>query len=545
MSRSSLTFFAALALVLAGWFTWWSLSRPRAPRAAGLTAAASELGQSGIAPTLVTPAAILPEPAPFPEEPADPLEPPPSNVAVRRPVAAIESPWSAPLDVVVRDARTGEGLPFVRVRARAGPRFTREESDRTGLARLSRAFEAGSLELTLDDDLSIFRLDTVIPHGPPPGGGAPPPFEWLIDIGPTYGLHVDTRSLPEGEHSIAAVLCETGPGGAFRTWSTRRLSSEQEGQRWLRYSNVEHEPAPGWKAVLRLWAPGTFYGGEVSVPATVGLREHLTVEFHASAGGFRGQVTGTEGDPVAAAQVIVLGGRPQGRGVEEAVSSERLDLETDEKGHFEGAAVAPGTHQVIVSSNGRPIVRAEVTISVGEVTERSFVVDTRASETAEVRIEVTDAATGDPVEGVGALIRLGSDWYRPEGSIGAWGASLEGQNGHREMVIGAPGYVPVRVRAWDCVQVGASREYRVRLRRGHGAALVVAEATTYRARAVQGARVFVDDFEVIPGHDGLALIETSAPIESIRCEAPGWLTLDLPGIEPNGNGLGYAYMTRE
>ena len=318
---------------------------------------------------------------------------------MRRPVAAVEPPWSAPLDVVVLDARTGLGLPFARVRAKEEKRMAfSAQVDRTGLARLSRAFGAGSLELTLYDGLTGLQHETTVLHGPPPGGGTPPAFEWAIDVGPTYGLTVDTRHLPEGQDSLVALLREVGPGGAIRSWSSQDVSGERDGLLWLRYPAVEHEPAPGWRAFLHVWAPGTFFSGDVRVPATIGLHEHLTVVLEASAGGFRGRVTDADGRPVEA-QVVVLGGSPVRLGFDERDSA-WLELETDEEGRFEAAPVAPGKHAVIVRSNQRPIARAEVTIAAGAMAERSFVVGSevqRTSTTGDVRgALVSGPGAGEP-----------------------------------------------------------------------------------------------------------------------------------------------------
>ena len=328
MSRSSLNALAALALLLGGGFTWWSLSRLRAPGATGPTARADEADRPASAPELVTPAESSPPPPPPVEEAAPPEQA--VSVAARRPVAAVEPPWSAPLDVFVRDARTGAGLSFASVRAKEEKRVAvSAEVDWTGLARLSGAFGEGSLELTLHDELTGLRHQTTVLHGPPPGGGSPPAFEWAIDVGPTYGLTVDTSQLPEGEDSLVAMLWEVGPGGE-RAWSSQNVSDERDGLRWLRYPAVEHEPASGWRAFLHVWAPGTFFSGDVRVPRTIGLHEPLTVVLEASAGGFRGRVTDAEGRPVEA-QVVRRGPCTW------ADDSAWLELETDEEGHFEAA----------------------------------------------------------------------------------------------------------------------------------------------------------------------------------------------------------------
>jgi hypothetical protein len=67
----------------------------------------------------------------------------------------------------------------------------------------------------------------------------------------------------------------------------------------------------------------------------------------------------------------------------------------------------------------------------------------------------------------------------------------------------------------------------------------------FQTDGVPGARVFVDDLEISPDDSGLALIEAHAPIETITCEAPGWVMQGLKGFEPNGHGLGFVLMARE
>ena len=71
------------------------------------------------------------------------------------------------------------------------------------------------------------------------------------------------------------------------------------------------------------------------------------------------------------------------------------------------------------------------------------------------------------------------------------------------------------------------------------------ESGLFETGGVPGARVFVDDLEVVPDSSGLALIEANAPIETIVCEAPGWVMQGLKSFEPNGHSLGFVLMARE
>ena len=57
----------------------------------------------------------------------------------------------------------------------------------------------------------------------------------------------------------------------------------------------------------------------------------------------------------------------------------------------------------------------------------------------------------------------------------------------------------------------------------------------FRAYGVPGEHVFVDDLKADPGFYGLTLIEASAPIETITCEAPGWV-MSWPGNDNPGSG---------
>ena len=171
---------------------------------------------------------------------------------------------------------------------------------------------------------------------------------------------------------------------------------------------------------------------------------------------------------------------------------------------------------------------------------------------------MTDAGTGAPIVGSAALLRLGSYWIGG-GSVEVSGDFEGPREVDAELVVGAAGYVPARIGVGDYDLVGDTRVYRIGLRRGHGAALVVVDAEddsvgleedfgeAFPARGVPGAQVLVDGHAHPVGPDGLALIEADAPIESLHVEAPGWELLAVQGFEGHASthGLSFVLMVRE
>jgi len=355
MSRRALIALAALAALsaaLAGWLGWWSRAEPRgdgAPPGARPCAAPSPTADA----------------RPRPVGAAPPLVP-----ARRTPADAPreQATWSAPLELALRDARSGQGLPFVRVSIRQETPFAEERAstDAEGRLRSRQAFAAGALQLAARDELSDEGLGrTAVEHGPAPG-------EWRVAVGPTFGLAVDASALPPGEHALEARLRERGPLGEGRDWSWRPLAAPAgEPLRWLRYARVEHEPAQGWTARLEVRAQGAPFCGEVPAPATVGVHRLGPLTLCARAGGLRGRVVDTAGAPVDA-RVVLFGGRPQDpdRG---GADADWLDQTTDEAGAFAWDAVEPGVHRLLVSSTLGLIERADVEVAAGQVTVRDFV----------------------------------------------------------------------------------------------------------------------------------------------------------------------------
>jgi hypothetical protein len=236
------------------------------------------------------------------------------------------------------------------------------------------------------------------------------------------------------------------------------------------------------------------------------------------------------------------------------------DPDGEERSAYEFTDLPPGRYRVrVVPLDGRIYVPREQVVEVPAAGVDFSTAQSLEEAKANYWIDVTDAETGDQVAGASVLLRLGSYWWQAGADLGEEPQISEGPSEiDAEFVIGAPGYVPARVAARDYARVGATREYRVRLRRGHGAALVVVDAEaagswaeerafddTFRAGGVPGARVLVDGHEVSTTPDGLALIEAVSPIESIQVEAPGWVMLDLLGFDARAHGLGLVLMARE
>lgn len=603
-------------------------------------------------------ALVAPEPVPdTPREDAAASSAPAAPVRPGRTAALPTAPEEGPLVVVALDRRTGEPLRFVEVEF-AAPHHPRARvpTDRQGRARSPDTLPAGGLRLTARDLLTGRRLERkAILHQPDAKGGAAE-RTWELDLGPTYGLRVDAGEAPLDDPEagpLRARLRTSRPDGEAHDWSWCELTTpDDDGTRWMRYTRIEAEPAPGTPVRLLVEFPGTPFDDELSVPAAAGLHEGLEVALRSRFGILRGRVTDARGFPIEA-RVVVLG---PASGADEK-GELGLQAATDPSGRYELDRVPPGTHLALVLSPLGPQTRAQVGVEEGQVLLRDFVLDVPQSTgkvsgtliarpggeepTAMLRLEpvergepvrwtltqftlfsdpdgpdrsayefenvplgryrlralgfdgrtygpserevlvpatgvdfgevdgepppqflvrVLDQRSGEPLEGAGIVLGLEDLWFLevedlPEGPVPV------PRDLACDLVVGAPGHVPVRCSLADAVGDGEVHRLDVRLRRGHGAGLLVLPVEhalvrydgpvggAFLARGVPGARVVVQgETAGTVAPDGVALIEAGAPIESFHVEAPGWSTVAVQrfrGHAETPDGLGFVLMTRE
>ncbi len=371
--------------------------------------------------------------------------------------------------------------------------------------------------------------------------------------GALRGRAVDTA----GQPLVGRVIVlggNTRPGN--EDWLTGKLADDGS----FRFERV----APGVRGLLLGSDSRPLVRGEVEVRAGQWSEYDFVLDPIASVGSIAGRVR-TPGDRPSFAHFVYLQSVDV-PGYQRLVFGGGQFTEPDDP---DGAAyrfeeLPPGTYRLWVEGlDGRSYAPAEHLVEAPAAGVDFETRELHGTPTARMRLEVVDAVTAKPVEGVALLPRLGSLWVLEYELLS--GGSRETSAHPREveltMLLGAPGYLPRVVSTTEAVPDGeGGLLLLVKLERGHGAGLLVLDtersagvgndsfADALLARGVTGARVLVDGR--VCGEtreDGVTLVSASAPIESYRVEAPGWVTVAVHRFRNHAHtpdGLGYVLMAR-
>ncbi len=269
-----------------------------------------------------------------------------------------DSEWSAPVRGLIVDARTGEGVPHVRVQSRGifGLGVWQAVTDSDGRFESASPRPKSRQKLVAFDEFSGRQLDARRhAHGPAQEGGQD--LRWPIEVGPTFRVRLVGQPGPNVGFKLRLV--ERGLDGELREWPWLDPVAGQTGDElWVRYQRVQHEPHPARVPYLEALAEEAGLGGQAQVRSTLGLQVvDLTV---APKPGIQGRVVDQDGRPVEAAVVALHRGPPQPTGTAKFVAN------TDEEGRFRLEGLQPGRIWLMVATNHRPALHLDIDLAVGE-----------------------------------------------------------------------------------------------------------------------------------------------------------------------------------
>lgn len=343
-----------------------------------------ELASAPAAPAGARPADT--EPATSVGAQVDPREP---SERARAPAASANAP-RARLELVLRDAHTGEVVPEFRVDVRdADGNVESVTSDARGELTSRREHAAGALDLLLVDEprLAAWRerpraarvVKWIVPWTHAPGAGRLP---LDVEIGPTYRVALEDATPGEVRAALAGELVRltaTPRGGARR--ETRAPLRATDGVLWVRFSN-EARTLP----LADVWRLELLAGGRTA-RATVESRTGVARELTHLRWTPSGILALSAHDALGPAHVAFV------------VTAEDAD-ESGDAGELDGVVrelpLAAGAYRVSAGSRRHPHVEHRIEVRGGERVELDLALErTPGAGTIEGRV-VLDAAPADP-----------------------------------------------------------------------------------------------------------------------------------------------------